>query len=410
MKWTTAADLKTQVEKLWNSGRLLSLMVNMESSFFPRRLTLKRPTSAEMAEQFTAVRRWAAELRKKGKDKCGYRLVYKEINHRSLGANSVPAEAWIDSPEKCFTLLSKKQEAESFAAVISETAERQPELLHWLERRPLKALKLATDWSLLLDIVAWLQNTPRPDIYLRQVDIPGVHSKFIEKHRAVLSELFDLALSAQAVLPGAKGISGFCRRYGFRDKPVRVRFRILDPQIALLPIGSDQDITVSKENFVHLDLPVKRVFITENEINFLVFPALPESMVIFGAGYGFEMLSEASWLNNCQIYYWGDIDTHGFAILDQLRHQFPHCQSLLMDSKTLMAYQKFWGKEPQQEQRELPALTSREAQLYDDLRFNRVGHNLRLEQERIGFTSLETALAEHCCSGKEADFSNGNFI
>ncbi len=42
-------------------------------------------------------------------------------------------------------------------------------------------------------------------------------------------------------------------------------------------------------------------------------------------------LAQADWLARCQVSYWGDIDTHGFAILDQLRTYIPHAHSLLMD-------------------------------------------------------------------------------
>ena len=61
-------------------------------------------------------------------------------------------------------------------------------------------------------------------------------------------------------------------------------------------------------------------------------------MVIFGAGYGFEMLNHARWLASRRIHYWGDIDTHGFAILDQLRRRFEHVESFLMDRETLLAF------------------------------------------------------------------------
>jgi hypothetical protein len=69
--------------------------------------------------------------------------------------------------------------------------------------------------------------------------------------------------------------------------------------------------------------PSQRVFITENETNFLAFPEVADAIVVFGAGYGWEALARASWLHRCQLHYWGDIDTHGFAILDQLRGYFP---------------------------------------------------------------------------------------
>ncbi len=219
-----------------------------------------------------------------------------------------------------------------------------------------------------------------------------MHSKFIEGRRSVLSELLDLVLQQDAIDDSARGVSGFCRRYGFRDKPSRIRFRMLDSEIAFVSTGTNQDITVTHDTFARLDFPVEKVFITENEVNFLAFPSVSRSMVIFGAGYGFEMLAEARWLQSRCIYNWGDIDTHGFAILDQLRALFPNVASFLMDHNTLLAHRPHWGKEPQPERRDLLRLNSTEAALYDDLRQNRLGTQLRLEQERIGFVWVETAL------------------
>jgi hypothetical protein len=270
----------------------------------------------------------------------------------------------------------------------------------WLARRPLRALELADDWARLLDIVTWLRDHPRPGIYLRQVDIPGVHSKFIEGHRAVLGELFDLALAPEAIDPTAGGVGGFCRRYGFRDKPERIRFRLLDPGLALLPTGTDQDLTITHDTFARLDPPVKRVFVTENEINFLAFPPLAASLVVFGAGYGFETLASADWLRDREIHYWGDLDTHGFAILDQLRAHLPHAASFLMDRETLLAHRPHWGVEPRSETRDLLRLTAEENALYDDLRRNRLGDRVRLEQEKIGFDWVVEALKKstgNCC-------------
>jgi hypothetical protein len=41
----------------------------------------------------------------------------------------------------------------------------------------------------------------------------------------------------------------------------------------------------------------------------------------------------------------------------------------------------------------LPRLNPEERALYDDLRDNRIRKNLRLEQERIGFGRVESALS-----------------
>lgn len=387
MTWTTPADVRAQVQRLWDKGLLASSVID-GAALFPRRLTLKSPTSADLAERFEEVRAWIAEL-------CGAahcRLVMRDVRHRVIGSNSVPDEIWVDSLDDALLTIGKRQSAKTLGAMADETRNRQPALLPWLARHALQVLELAEDWPRLLDVVGWAQAHPRPGIYLRQVDLPGIHSKFIEAHRGVLSELLDLALPPAAIDAGALGTGQFCRRYGFRDKPLRIRFRILDPSLALLPAGTDQDLTLNAEAFNRLDAGVSRVLITENETNFLAFTDVRGGMALFGAGYGFEMLAHAAWLTRCVVHYWGDIDTHGFAILDQLRASLPHVQSLLMDRATLMDHQPLWVCEPKPERRDLPRLTPDERALFDDLRDNRIGHQVRLEQERVSFGSVENAL------------------
>jgi hypothetical protein len=406
MTWTTPADLRSQVQKLWDKGDLLRPSVQGEA-MPPRRLRLIGPGSTELMERFDDVRAWMRALGCHAPPGAAprYRIIMREFRHRVLGECAVPDEVWLDTLDDALALIGKQKEAKRFASLVQHTREQQPILLPWLEKRPMNALAFVDAWQLLLAVVTWLQAHPRPGIYLRQVDLPSVDSKFIEAHRGVLGELLDLALPASAVDTNANGVSQFCRRYGFKDKPLRIRFRLLDACVALLAQGllaapGDLDITLTQADFVRLQLPVKRVFFTENEVNFLAFPALPDSMVIFGAGYGFEVLAGVHWLHQRSVHYWGDIDTHGFAILDQLRAQLPQVQSLLMDRATLLAHQSQWVEEPQPLLRDLPRLDAAEAALFDDLRARRLAYHppggkptsARLEQERIGFDWVRAAL------------------
>ncbi len=175
---------------------------------------------------------------------------------------------------------------------------------------------------------------------------------------------------------------------------MRIRFRLLDAALPSLPgcVGL-LDVTLDAASFAALLLPVQRVFITENETNFLAFPPAADAIVIFGAGYGWEALARAAWLHRCQLYYWGDIDTHGFAILDQLHGHFPHAASFLMNRDTLLAHRLHWGEEPNPVRHDLALLTPEQAAVYDDLRFDRLQRRLRLEQERVGFGWLCDRLA-----------------
>ena len=387
MNWSGPRELRAQLQRLWERGRILASLASGEA-LFPLRLGLKTPPSAELAARFNAVREWIGELRALPH----YRVEMRELNHRVLGRNSVPAAVWVDSLADAAAILGKTREIRRFEALLATTRERQPALLAWLARRPLQALELAGDWERLLAVVAWLRDHPRPGVYLRQVDLPGVHSKFIEAHRGVLGELLDLLLPEQALDASATGVTGFARRYGFRDKPVRIRFRLLDPGIALLPAAGEADITLDAASFARLDPPVSRVLITENEVNFLALPTLSDSLALFGAGYGFEELARAEWLHQRRLYYWGDIDTHGFAILDQLRGFFPGVRSLLMDRETLLAGKAQWSQEDRPSQRELHRLDDAEQALYRELREQRLGQGVRLEQERIGFGRVAAIL------------------
>lgn len=400
--WTAPSDLRAQVLRLWERGTFLSEVVSGESPF-PLRLAFKVPTAGELGTRYDEARDWIASLTR---ESGYYRVAFEERRHHQLGTNSIPVQVWIDTRNDALAFIRKGREAAEFDRIVSETRERQPLLLPWLQRRSLRALELAAEWQRLLNTVEWLQKHPRPAIYLRQANIPDVDSKFIEQHRGVLTELLDLALPAAAVQQETTGISRFERRYGFLAKTPRIRFRMLDYNLRVFAehvvrnahvnaaddTRAEEDITVPLGLFAALRLPITRVFIIENEIDFLAFPLMTQSMVVFGAGYGVESLAAAAWLAHVDLYYWGDIDTHGFVILDALRRVLPEAKSFLMDHATLMAHRTVWGQEPKPATYDLPNLLTEEARLYDDLRTNRLGERLRLEQERISSPWLLEAL------------------
>jgi hypothetical protein len=85
--------------------------------------------------------------------------------------------------------------------------------------------------------------------------------------------------------------------------------------------------------------------------------------------------------------YWGDIDTHGFRILDQLRAVHPHVASVLMDEATLLAHRDAWGREPSPSRAAPTRLATDEAALYQALGNDNYGPAVRLEQELIRWDS-----------------------
>lgn len=394
MSWTTPDLLRTQLQKLWNSGAWLAAQITGEP-MFPRELRLRGPSPRELAEHFGDVRNWILALQAGSREHrgYGYELRYERINNRIHGANDIPVAAVVPTAADGLRLIGRSREAERFRWLVDTTRKRFPQLDAWLARRPLVALDQIEHWPQLLAVLEYFTTHPRPGVYLRQLDIPGVDTKFIETRRQLLGELLDQVLPPAAIDPTVAGVRGFERRYGLRPKPPLVRFRLLDPALHIRGLS---DLSVPPEQFAALAPEVARVFITENEINGLALPDCPRSLVIFGLGYGLERLAEIQWLRDVPVYYWGDIDTHGFAILNRLRTTLPQARNLLMDRATLDAHRALWGKEPADKRflGELPHLDAQEQALFDDLRADRLGERVRLEQERIGFGWLRMALAE----------------
>jgi len=250
-------------------------------------------------------------------------------------------------------------------------------------------MKYADNWQHLLNICSYFKNHPRPDCYIRQLDITGVDSKFIEQHKGILNELLSQVLAEENYNTEIVGLShhGFERRYGLRYDPPLIRLRILDTCLALHGLT---DLTLTVDEFIQLNIAVKTVFIAENKINGLAFPGYPNAIVIFGLGYAVNLLVDAQCLVNKDLYYWGDIDTHGFAILSRLRHYYPQVKSLLMDQETLDKFMSLSVYESleKSEQNALSHLTDEENNLYQQLQQSLI----RLEQERISFLYLQKAL------------------
>lgn len=390
--WTRNTDIKKRLEKKWNKGEFLANSVT-QNSFEPLRIPVKHPTAGELAHQFDAAREWVTHLKHHAEkqDKTLFRIEYREVNHRTLGKNKIPKAVIFETLEDILSYLEKNREIKRFKKRFNKITKIHPELTSLMVEKPLTVLDHEGCWEQLLNIISYMKTNPRPGIYIRQLEIPGVDTKFIERHKSWITKLLNAVLPEDAIDQDAKGTAAFERRFGFRTKPLRIRFRILDPTLSP-KVLSDQEIRV--EDFRRLSIDPKIIFIVENEITCLSFPPVPRGIVIFGRGYALSALSQTPWMKDKPIWYWGDLDTNGFVMLDQIRGYFPQTISLLMDEATLLSHKSFWGKEPSQKTHELSLLTAKEKKVYDLLRQNKYTSNLRLEQERINYTHIRKAIMD----------------
>ncbi|MGO4187910.1 Wadjet anti-phage system protein JetD domain-containing protein [Pseudarthrobacter sp. TAF60_1] len=397
--WTTLADLRALSLKAWNSGSLLRELLE-PTGLYPRRRPLKRPTAAALLRDYAAAGAWAGELFAAAGP---FSLETVEVGQSTIGSNRLPAAAVFASAGDEIGFAGKTRDAARFKELAGGMAALDPSFRQWVLRRPLKLLELGADALTASRVALWLRANPEPGVYVRQLSLPGVHTKFIENHRRVIDELAealrpvalpeipsagedlpDVPVEPDALLgqtaartPAAR----FAARHGFVHPPELVRFRMLDPAVPLL--GGARDITVTAAAFSSLQLPVASVIVTENLVNFLALPERTGTLAIYGGGYGFSSLRDATWLRDCDVLYWGDLDTHGFRILDGLRAVHPHVVSVLMDEATLLEHRDVWGSEPASSRAALTRLTEEESALYTALGTDTFGRAVRLEQELI---------------------------
>jgi len=411
--WTTPDDVRAEVERLWSGGRLLAAVLETIGAgsseqepvhperriTFPRRLRLRAPPSATLGTSFEAVRSWVKALESGSRTEVGsgYEVTWRETRTKQLGRNRLPHALILPTLDDALALINRRADAELFAELAATTVSRFPGLAGWLTRKPLAVLEHRSEWRRILAVLEWFACHPRSGLYLRQIDVPGVDTKFIERREALLGELLDvLSPPPSSDGPTPAEVGTFEARYGLAQKPALIRFRLLDPGLAISGVLSD--LTARVTEFAMLNPKVERVFVVENEVTGLSFPEFKRAMLIFGSGYALERLAAVEWLRSLPVAYWGDIDTHGFAMLDRLRGFLPQTRSLLMDRATLLAHREQWAVESAPYIGELSRLSPEEAALFDDLRFARLGDGVRLEQERVLFSFAERTIEAQRCS------------
>jgi hypothetical protein len=99
-------------------------------------------------------------------------------------------------------------------------------------------------------------------------------------------------------------------------------------------------------------------------------------------------LRHVPWLSNCDIWYWGDLDTEGFEILSSLRALHPAARSFLMDENAVERWQHL-ALSGTGRTADVPIhLTESEQAAFVRCR----DHDLRIEQERLPHTDVVAAI------------------
>ena len=299
---------------------------------------------------------------------------WAETGHRRFQTHELPTSAAWENETAYLQALGRTATARAFR---EDVALLPTELRSWAAEHPLDVVAHHGAWPELLRCVRWFQDNPRSGLYSSQVPVEGVNTKFFEQHLGILDALLMQAIP-QAIEVTTKK---FEARHGLRWEQPLVRFRFLDPAVQEKNGFPVADLAVPAPSFRALSFRGANAIITENLRNFLALPPLPNSIAVFGSGDAAALLSDAPWLAQSRILYWGDLDARGFAILSRLRAAYPRAESIMMDLATFDCHSELAVKVDSY-QCQAPTLTQEE-----NAALGRLGAaGLWLEQERVPFS------------------------
>lgn len=330
----------------------------------------KRPNenTAKFEEELTQL-----ISRSKEKIGYGYTIEYQTVKTKRHGIQDVPISISFQTEYDYLKYINEEKATAKFKKDITCILSSFPELKDWIYKYPVKVID--NDWESLLKVCKYFKDRPKPHLYIRELPIQ-VHTKFIENKKSIIRELLDIVIAEK----NNDDEKHFERRFNLKyDEPI-VRFRILDNAISQQLFGGLDDLSIPISEFQNLSLPIQTVYVVENKINMLTFPIKKDSIVIWGHGFGVDIMKNVEWLNSKKIYYWGDLDVQGFQILSEFRTQFKQVQSFFMDRYTFDKYFEGDKGTVTNVEKEL-CLTQEECDMYNFLKEN----NFRLEQEKIPY-------------------------
>lgn len=372
----TPEELRKRLEARWKNQRRNWLLGQGE---WPLPFSTEPPTEAEVLADWARFDRWLMQ--------------WRDVLHGNRGTVSYDTRIWSRIGEQQIPCVWAFKTPHAAAVELGQASRwlqakrRFDELTMWASNESWR-VELSRHFDLLADlgeaeferlcrVVIWLKKHPSSNLYPRQLPVPGIDSKWVESRRGVIASWI-------AALRGEPAAGDFLTTTGLRAAPDRLRMRLLDKQLSP-QLGGLSDIEAPASEFIHLNLPAQRVLIVENLVTGLACEALPDTVVFMRRGYAVDALVRLPWLAALPVFYWGDIDTHGLAILSRLRTYLPKTRSLMMDESTLLAFKELWGREEAQHTAPmLPNLTDAEQLLYRALREGE-HRQVRLEQERIAW-------------------------
>lgn len=371
-----------------------------EKDFFP----LLIPSAKGSVKDSFAERKVEAEnLYKNSKNAKGrgYTVETKTIKTHKQGMQTIIEKIYFETEIDFIRFIGKEKETENFKKHLSIIKNHFSNLNaedvqnDWLKKHLRSLIAEAEDdyWQNIFLCAIWFLNNPHCNVYLREIPVP-VHTKFIEQNTSLIFSVYT-ALNKNEDTDKVSSNADIYKRWGVRTAEPFIRFRSLDKDIHLKILNEEftsYEIQTPLSAFAKINFnSIEYIFIVENLMVYLTFPAFNKALCIFGSGFAAVNLKECKTLNEKKLYYFGDMDEHGFEILSNVRSIFPNIQSFCMDQKTYETFSIFAVKgENSHSKIEDLNLSEDELHLFKFLRENKtIG---RLEQEKISQAFIKSRI------------------
>ncbi|HET7325773.1 MAG TPA: Wadjet anti-phage system protein JetD domain-containing protein [Nocardioidaceae bacterium] len=387
------ADIARRLERSWAKDAVERAGGVSSDVTWPHPFPLGRPKSTELESRFGEVTREVAEWRSWANE---HGLGLRTQTRRVAGTEqTLPTHITMPDIDKAASIVGGP-----WPARLTRSRERAGTLRDrfpalddpaWVVRSTDDYRDV--DFRLLLDAAAWFATTSAADrgrLTPRQVPVVGLHAKWLNTRRSLVTEL--AGLEDLGLLPA---------------HPARIHFTYLDP--TYLASGRRRHDSASVGDSVELPYVPQVVLISENKDTAVGFPEVPGGIAIEGAGRGASTHAAFDWLYNIPVVaYWGDMDADGLEILNEFRAAGLVRVSLLMDMAAYEEWEPFGTNDDPQgralkprEPRAVEHLAPGEAELYVNLTSPKWTRDRRIEQERIPLSIAHEELLVHLAGASD---------
>lgn len=386
-------------KKYWYNHKNFKDLLRGEINF-PLKLTLKSPiTSSQILDHMSHIQDFKQAWQNFNNEFNLCKVEFQSKNFQKFGVVTLPYYLIIENRIGLISIFSKDKQAQlqnlqnSINKIICELNKDfeidSQDFFNFL----IDNLEIFENFSndeihQFLQLLPQLKFGMGNGLYLRNLPVIGVDSKFIETHFGLIELFLNKLYHNEIINQG-----GLMAWLNCQEKPndwllIKPLCEITKNKLANLPL-----LRLNSQTLIAYELPADNILIIENEQSCLMLNNIKNTMAIAGGGKNIGWL-KAEWFKHKKVYYWGDIDLDGLFILSLARKYCPHIIPIMMDKKTVLNHQHLMVNDTGVINEVPSHLNGDEKALFLALKNgNFLGG--RLEQERLEHSFVQMQLKQH---------------